>query len=117
MSAVMADGVVSENSYRIKKRVEAARKIQRERFASYNGGTFFNARMNHKQIRKYCVLSSQAKTLIEAAAREFGFSARAYDKILKISRTIADLAQSKDILPAHVAEAVQYRSLDKNLWV
>lgn len=117
MSSIMADDITGENSYEIKKRVEEARKIQRQRFSSHRDNTFFNARMNHKQIRKYCTLNHQAKTLVEAAAREFAFSARAYDKILKISRTIADLAHREHILPAHVAEAVQYRSLDRNLWM
>jgi magnesium chelatase family protein len=73
--------------------------------------------MNHKQIKKYCILDTEAKNMLEMAIKHFSFSARAYDKILKVSRTIADLAERSSITAEDVAEAVQYRSLDKNLWV
>jgi len=103
----------SEPSYIIKARVENVRGIQKERFKDEK--IFFNARMNAKLIRKYCYLDKGAKELLKLAISELGFSARAYDKILKISRTIADLAGSEDILREHISEAVQYRSLDRQL--
>lgn len=104
-----------ETSHRIKERVEKARQIQRKRYSKDK--IFFNSQMNHKQIKKYCLLNNQAKDILRAAAKEFGFSARAYDKILKVSRTIADLEGKEEIFPEHISEAVHYRSLDKNLWV
>jgi magnesium chelatase family protein len=73
--------------------------------------------MNHKQVRKFCQLSDLAKELLKQAINELGFSARAYDKVLKISRTIADLTQEDEIQTEHIAEAIQYRSLDRNLWL
>jgi magnesium chelatase family protein len=104
-----------ELSSKIKERVDRAHKIQRERFKEEK--IFFNSQMNSKQIKKFCNLTVSAKNLLETAIKELGFSARAYDKILKISRTIADLAQSEEILPEHISEAIQYRSLDRNLWI
>jgi magnesium chelatase family protein len=101
-----------ETSGDIKQRVNQARKRQLERFAHTN--IYFNSRMNHKQIKKFCQLSDSAKELLRQAINELGFSARAYDKILKISRTIADLAQEDEIRAEHIAEAIQYRSLDRN---
>ena len=101
----------AEASSAIKARVEKARLIQKERFSSE--GIFNNAQMNAKLIKKYCRLEDDAKELLKMAMTELGFSARAYDKILKISRTIADLGGSEVILAEHIAEAVQYRSLDK----
>ena len=102
----------AEPSKAIKDRVEKARAIQRERFKSE--GIFYNARMNTKLIKKYCILAEEAKELLKMAMTELGLSARAYDKILKVSRTIADLAGSETILAEHISEAVQYRSLDKS---
>ena len=101
----------AESSAAIKARVEKARAIQRERFKSE--GIFYNAQMNSKLIKKYCVLENEAKELLKMAMTELGLSARAYDKILKVSRTIADLAGSDAILAEHISEAIQYRSLDK----
>jgi magnesium chelatase family protein len=69
--------------------------------------------MGPKEIKKYCILDDKAKELLKNAIEKLGFSARAYDRILKVARTIADLADSPDILPVHIAEAVKYRSLDK----
>jgi len=103
----------SESSKEIKTRVNEARQIQRERFSNK---IFCNAQMNHRQIKKFCTIDDDAKQLLKMAVNELGFSARAYDKILKISRTIADLAGENNILPEHVSEAIQYRSLDRNLW-
>lgn len=105
----------AESSAEIKARVEAALDIQRERFKQDK--ILFNSQMNHRQIRKFCVLDKKAESILESAIKHFGFSARAYDKILKVSRTIADLAERSSICPEDISEAVQYRSLDKELWV
>jgi len=102
----------AEPSAAIKARVEKARQTQRERFKSE--GIFYNAQMNTKLTKKYCLLNDEAKELLKMAMTELGLSARAYGKILKVSRTIADLAGSETIQPEHVAEAVQYRSLDRS---
>ena len=72
--------------------------------------------MSHKQLKKYCQIDEEGQNLLKAAIEELGFSARAYDKILKVSRTISDLAGSEDIRCEHLAEAIQYRSLDRRLW-
>jgi len=101
----------AEPSVVIKARVEKAAAIQRERFKEE--GIFYNAQMNTKLIKKYCILNEEAKELLKLAMTELGLSARAYDKILKVSRTIADLAGSETIQAKHISEAVQYRSLDR----
>ncbi|MDD5060451.1 MAG: magnesium chelatase, partial [Candidatus Omnitrophica bacterium] len=90
-----------------------ARLIQRERLQE--SGLFYNAQMQGRLIKKYCLLNQGARNLIRLAISELNLSARAYDKILKIARTIADLKQEEIISEEHVAEAVQYRSLDKHL--
>ena len=108
----LSDTKDAEPSAVIKGRVEKARAIQRERFKTDT--IFSNARMNTKLIKKYCMLDNEAKELLKMAMTELGLSARAYDKILKVSRTIADLAESEGIRPEHISEAIQYRSLDKN---
>ena len=101
----------AEPSAIIKSRVEKARAIQRERSSAE--GVLYNAQMNTKLIKKYCILENEAKELLRMAMTELGFSARAYDKILKVSRTIADLAGSDSILAEHISEAIQYRGLDR----
>jgi magnesium chelatase family protein len=101
----------AEPSMAIKVRVEKARARQRERFASE--GIFYNAQMNGRLIKKYCLLNDAARELLKMAITELGFSARAYDKILKVSRTIADLAGRETISSDHISEAIQYRNLDK----
>lgn len=101
----------AEPSVSIKTRVERCRAIQRGRFK--NEGIFYNAQMNTRLIKKYCALDAQSQELLKMAMQELGFSARAYDKILKVSRTIADLADSENISVEHISEAVQYRSLDR----
>jgi len=104
----------SETSEEIKLRTMKARKKQVERLS--DEAIFANAYMGHNQIKKHCKLTDGSKQLIRKAIEELGLSARAYDKALKISRTIADLDQKEDILPEHVAEAIQYRNLDRNWW-
>jgi magnesium chelatase family protein len=76
-------------------------------------GIMCNAQMNHKQVRKFCTLGKEEGELLKMAMTELNFSARAYDKVLKASRTIADLAGTKDILAVHISETIQYRSLDR----
>lgn len=96
-----------ESSADIKKRVSAARDIQLERYK--NDGVLFNSRLSAPLIDKYCVLDSEAKELLKAAFDSLGLSARSYHKILKVSRTIADLEDSDVITSAHLSEALQYR--------
>lgn len=103
-----------EHSSEIRKRVNAAREIQRKRFAGTEISC--NAKMTPKMTKEYCVLSSDASALLKASFDKLGLSARAYDKILRISRTVADLEGSEKIELAHVAEAIQYRSLDRKYW-
>ncbi|MCM8771342.1 MAG: YifB family Mg chelatase-like AAA ATPase [Candidatus Omnitrophica bacterium] len=101
----------AEPSCVIKARVEKARHWQRERFKEEK--IFCNAAMNSRLIKKYCVLNAECRELLKMAMQKLGLSCRAYDKILKVSRTIADLAGSPTILAEHICEAVQYRSLDR----
>ncbi|MBD3246130.1 MAG: YifB family Mg chelatase-like AAA ATPase [Candidatus Omnitrophica bacterium] len=106
---------LEEGSAQIRERVEAARKIQQSRFRRER--IKFNSQMNAKQLHRYCVLDSGSKELLRKAIGHFGMSARAYHKVLRVSRTIADLNKRAQISVDDVAEATQYRSLDKNLWV
>lgn len=109
----------AETSKTIKKRVNKARKAQLKRFSASRektAGIYFNSQMNHKQVKKHCILEKEAEELLKAAINELKFSARAYDKILKVARTIADLAGSANIRTEHISEAVHYRSLDRALW-
>ncbi|MFH1622890.1 MAG: ATP-binding protein [Candidatus Omnitrophota bacterium] len=105
---------ICETSAQIRERVNKARAIQRERFSAI--GVFCNASMSHKQIRKYCVLGKEEKALLKMAMTELNLSARAYDRILKVSRTIADVEGSDDIKTDHISEAIQYRSLDRDIF-
>jgi magnesium chelatase family protein len=105
-----------EHSAQIRQRVQQARRMQDQRFAQ-SKHVFCNAHMTPKQIRTICHLSSECHALLEMAMDRLGLSARAYNRILKVSRTIADLAGSQDIEPEHVSEAIQYRSLDRELWL
>ena len=111
----LTDTKEAEPSSAIKNRVEKAQAIQRERFKSE--GIFYNAQMNTKLIKKHCILENEVKELLRLAMTELGLSARAYDKILKVSRTIADLAESEQIKTEHLSEAIQYRSLDRDFFV
>lgn len=110
----LADTKDAESSAIIKARVEKARAAQRQRFKEEK--ISYNAQMNTKLTKKYCLLTPEARELLKMAMNELGLSARAYDKILKVSRTIADLAESEIIQAEHISEAVQYRSLDRQWW-
>ncbi len=103
-----------ESSAEIKKRVNAARLIQIKRFEGTQVTS--NAKMSPSQTRKYCKLDEQSKKMLERCFETMGLSARAYDKILRIARTIADLDESENIRLEHVTEAVQYRALDRKFW-
>ncbi len=105
----------AEKSVEIRKRVIKARKIQQERFKDYPG-IHSNAQMNSKLMQKFCEVDEDAMNLLKTAIDRMGLSARAYDRILKVSRTIADLDDSLNIKASHIAEAIQYRSLDKDSW-
>lgn len=102
-----------ESSVTIKERISNARQRQRQRFQG--NGLVYNARMTEKQIKAYCSIDEESHNLMEMAIEKLGLSARAMNRILKVSRTIADLEQKEAIEPAHVAEAIQYRSLDRSL--
>jgi len=105
-----------EQSKVIRERVTKAREIQTLRFAE-SEKVHCNSQMHVKQIREYCALNSESMTLLKTAMESLGLSARAYDRILKVARTIADLDAKPDILPEHIAEAIQYRSLDREGWL
>lgn len=104
-----------ETSAAIRERVMIARAIQAERYAMQNG-IYCNAQISSKMLKEICVISLPGQNLLKAAMEKLNLSARAYDRILKVSRTIADLAQSADIKIEHLAEAIQYRSLDREGW-
>jgi magnesium chelatase family protein len=104
---------LGESSATIKDRVNLTRERQKKRFG--NSGMMVNARMTEKQIRKYCQIDEESHKLMEMAIEKLGLSARAMNRILKVSRTIADLEAKENIEPAHVAEAIQYRSLDRSI--
>ncbi len=104
-----------EPSNVIRERVTQARKIQSERFLQYPN-IHYNAQMGVKQIRKYCKLEEASLQLLKTAMERLNLSARAYDRILKVARTIADLEPSEAISGDHIAEAIQYRSLDRDGW-
>ncbi len=105
-----------ESSSVIRERVTKAREVQTKRFEE-NEKVHYNAQMNVKQIREFCALSEASKKLLKTAMDTLNLSARAYDRILKVARTIADLASEESILPDHIAEAIQYRSLDREGWL
>jgi magnesium chelatase family protein len=103
-----------EPSFAIRERVCQAREIQQERFKE--DGIYCNAQMSTKQMKRYCALDEPSQALLKAAMERFGLSARAYDRILKVARTIADLDGEDNIKPNYIAEAIQYRNLDRNIW-
>ncbi len=104
-----------EKSESIRERVIKARDLQTERYKN-SEGVYANAQMSSKQLKEICIISTPAQNLLKTAMEKLNLSARAYDRILKVSRTIADLAASQDIKPEHLAEAIQYRSLDREGW-
>lgn len=105
-----------ESSEQIRDRVEEARQVQLERFVSHPG-VLCNADMGSRLVAEFCALDRQSERTLEEAMNTLNFSARAYDRILKVARTLADLEGSRDLREYHVLEAIQYRSLDRNLWV
>jgi len=104
-----------ENSASIRDKVIRARDMQEKRYKD-NPGIYCNAQMSSKMLKEICVISPVGANLLKAAMEKLNLSARAYDRILKVSRTIADLSASEDIKPEHLAEAIQYRSLDREGW-
>jgi magnesium chelatase family protein len=105
-----------EPSKVIRERVTDARDVQVIRFRSYEN-VHYNAQMSVKQIKKYCALDDSSKLLLKSAMERLNLSARAYDRILKVARTIADLDDSDNVLSDHISEAIQYRSLDREGWL
>ncbi len=105
----------SEKSEAVRERVMTARKIQEDRFADQKG-IYANAQMTSKLIRKYVVLDEASNELIRQAMDRLGLSARAYDRILKVARTIADLENEGNVQAHHLSEAIHYRSLDRESW-
>lgn len=111
----LSDKRLSESSKVIRERVVRARDIQAERFKNYKG-IHSNAMMSSKMIREYCIISNESVELLRRAMDKLGLSARAYDRILKVSRTIADLDNSDNITSEHISEAINFRSLDRSNW-
>jgi magnesium chelatase family protein len=105
-----------EPSSIIRERVNRARKAQLQRFEG-EAKIFCNAHMDSRDIGRFCKIDEKSRSLLATAISQQGLSARAYDRILKVSRTIADLAGASDIELGHVAEAVHYRTLDRRLWL
>ncbi|WP_242157603.1 YifB family Mg chelatase-like AAA ATPase [Aestuariivivens sediminis] len=112
----LSDDRKGESSRDIRKRVTAARELQSQRFKE-SEIVHYNAQMNTKQIRKYCILDDDSNQLLKTAMERLNLSARAYDRILKVARTIADLEDADNINGSHISEAIQYRSLDREGWL
>jgi len=112
----MRAAAAPEGSAQIRERVVRARERQLDRFAAAKERIYSNAQMAPKQIRVYCDLTTDCERLLERAMTQQGLSARAHDRILKVSRTIADLEGAETIEPKHIAEAIQYRTLDRDFW-
>jgi len=112
----LSDDRKAESSAVIRERVTFAREIQTTRFAE-NPSVNYNAQMNSRQIRDYCRLDQNSMVLLKTAMERLNLSARAYDRILKVARTIADLEVSEKVLSHHISEAIQYRSLDREGWI
>lgn len=109
-----SDANTGEKSATIRERVAAARHVQRDRFKKTPRST--NATMGSRHVRQHCRLDSESSGYLEHAMEQMSFSARAHDRILKVARTLADLAGSPDIRPNDVLEAIQYRALDRKLF-
>ena len=110
----LGNDIPSESSCDIRKRVNYARNIQLKRYKEYN--IFSNSELTPKLINRYCKLKSKETKVLESAFDRLGLSARAYSRILKVARTIADLDSSENIEISHLSEAIQYRSLDRKYW-
>ena len=108
--------LTGESSKTIRERVNRARNRQIERYKDRNE-IYCNAHLGPKDVRKFCRLDEETKKLLHLAVEKFGLSARAYDRILKVALTIADIDDSEDIKPEHISEAIQYRSLDRKFWL
>ena len=111
----MSNAEPGESSAQIRDRVVAARQRQHARFAGRQHVTC-NARMGAREVKSFCELDEPTRDLLKHAMTEYNLSARAYDRILKVARTIADLAGAEKISSDHVSEAIQFRSLDRQLW-
>lgn len=111
---MLSDKNEGERSADIRARVNSARKLQLERFKGTS--TTCNAKMTSEQTRKFCELSEDSSKILEKSFERLGLSARAYDKILRLARTIADLDNSANIETRHILEAIQYRSFDRKFW-
>jgi magnesium chelatase family protein len=109
-------GAAAEGSAEIRGRVMAARDRQRQRFRKTSDKIYANAQMTTRQIRTHCELGADAERLLERAMQQQGLTARAHDRILKVARTIADLEAAEHLTVAHLAEAIQYRTLDRSYW-
>ncbi len=112
----LSEDSITESSTEIRERVTKARELQSIRFNKLEN-IHYNAQMNVKQIKKFCQLNEDSKNLLKNAMERLNLSARAYDRILKVSRTIADLENETEILTHHISEAIQYRSLDREGWL
>ena len=111
----LSDETGGEKSEAIRMRVKRARDVQIERFKKAK--IYCNAQMSAKHTKKFCQIDNESKVLLEMAINKMGLSARAYDRILKVSRTIADLSGEENIKTEHVSEAIQYRSLDRENYI
>ena len=112
----LADTSLAEKSEAVRKRVNDARVKQQARFRGLKH-IHCNAHMESKDIREFCALDETSQDLLRLAISKLGLSARAYDRIIKVARTIADLEGSDNIATNHISESIQYRSLDRNLWM
>ena len=112
----LTDARKAESSVEIRKRVTKAREVQTERFKDLDT-IHYNAQMGVRQIREYCKLDEASMQLLKSAMERLNLSARAYDRILKVARTIADLEASDEVTGTHISEAIQYRSLDREGWL
>lgn len=110
----LANDTTGTTSEQMREKVIAGRTMQRRRFADSPG--LLNGKMSPRDIRKHCKLETDAENLLRTAMEEMGLSARAHDKILRISRTIADLEETDAITAAHISEAINYRTLDRSYW-
>ena len=112
LSATSAQGTTSEQ---MRQDVQRAREMQAERFQ--DNVVRYNAQMSSRQVREHCKLNKSCQQMLRHSVEDMGLSARAHDKILRVARTIADVAGDTDINEMHLAEAISYRSLDRDLWV